>query len=38
MEKEAAKYILGLGLKGGKFKENITWKWDVYKNTKKVLG
>jgi hypothetical protein len=32
MEKEAAKYILGLGLKGGKFKENITWKWDVTKH------
>ena len=32
MEKEAAKYILGLGLKGGKFNENITWKWDVTKH------
>ena len=32
MEKEAAKYILGLGLKGGKFKENLTWKWDVTKH------
>jgi len=32
MEKEAAKYILGLGLKGGKFNENIRWKWDVTKH------
>jgi len=32
MEKEAAKYILGLGLKGGEFKENLTWKWDVTKH------
>ncbi len=32
MEKEAARYILGLGLKGGEFKENLTWKWDVTKH------
>ena len=32
MEKETAKYILGLGLKGGKFKENIKWKWDITKH------
>jgi len=32
MEKKAAKYILGIGLKGGKFNENIRWKWDVTKH------
>ncbi|MDN5201707.1 DUF6067 family protein [Fulvivirgaceae bacterium BMA10] len=32
MQKEAAKYILGLGQKGGKFKNSISWKWDVTKH------
>ena len=29
MHNEAAEYILGLGFKGGKRQENISWKWDV---------
>ena len=32
MRKEAAKYILGLGFKGGERKTNIAWKWDVKKH------
>ncbi|MFZ1800380.1 MAG: glycoside hydrolase domain-containing protein, partial [Chitinophagaceae bacterium] len=28
-EKQAAKYMMGLGLKGEKRPENFTWKWDV---------
>ena len=30
--KEAAKYMLGLGNKGGELKNNIDWKWDVNKH------
>ncbi|MCP3930902.1 MAG: hypothetical protein GY705_17585 [Bacteroidetes bacterium] len=36
MAEEAAQYILGLGYKGGKRKENITWKWDVTKHQEGV--
>ena len=32
MQKEAARYILGLGLKGSKFENNISWKWDITKH------
>ena len=32
MDKDATKYMLGLGRKGGAFKDNITWKWDVTKH------
>lgn len=32
IEKKAAQYILGLGLKGEKLKHDITWKWDVTKH------
>lgn len=32
MKKDAAQYMLGLGFKGGKFSENIKWKWDVTKH------
>jgi len=29
LHEEAAEYMLGLGFKGGKRQENISWKWDV---------
>ncbi len=32
MEKEAAKYMMGLGLKGGFRPTSYQWKWDVKKN------
>ena len=32
MDKDATKYMLGLGRKGGAFKDNIAWKWDVTKH------
>lgn len=32
MQKEAAKYILGLGEKGSTLKNSINWKWDVTKH------
>ena len=32
MEKDASKYMLGLGRKGGKLNKNINWKWDVSKH------
>ena len=32
MDKDATKYMLGLGRKGGAFKDNITWKWDITKH------
>ena len=31
-DKKSAKYMLGLGRKGGKINENIYWKWDVTKH------
>ncbi|MFT5216277.1 MAG: hypothetical protein ACI83H_001398 [Glaciecola sp.] len=32
MQKEAAKYMLGLGEKGSSLKKSINWKWDVTKH------
>lgn len=32
MQKEAAKYILGLGEKGSTIKNSINWKWDITKH------
>tara|TARA_B100001989_G_C24551197_1_gene474944 strand:- start:2892 stop:5969 length:3078 start_codon:yes stop_codon:yes gene_type:complete len=32
MEKDASKYMLGLGRKGRKLNKNINWKWDVSKH------
>ncbi|MBE0648419.1 MAG: hypothetical protein IH596_11610 [Bacteroidales bacterium] len=32
MQQDAAVYRMGLGLKGGKLNEQITWKWDVTRN------
>lgn len=32
MQKETAKYMLGLGKKGGEFKEDVEWKWDITKH------
>ena len=32
MEKDASKYMMGLGRKGGKLTKNINWKWDISKH------
>jgi len=36
LNEDAAKYILGLGKKGGEFKNNVDWKWDVSKHQEGV--
>ncbi len=32
MEKDAARYMLGLGRKGGRMGQGIAWKWDIMKH------
>jgi hypothetical protein len=32
MPREAAEYVMGLGLKGGKLTDDVAWKWDVTKH------
>ena len=32
MVRDATKYMLGLGRKGGEFNKNISWKWDITKH------
>ena len=32
MDRDATKYMLGLGKKGGELDKNISWKWDITKH------